>query len=338
MSVFDHVGKESGVERFFEQKAERERIAKGGHGDDSDPSPQIDDYINEEFSFLRRGIDYNTKGLELGRKCKAFNGLYHEQMPQLIAEGLIPLSVADIMTKRLFISDTEVNKRHWENFEFYTCDGIAITPEKKFKIVFDSEDLISCNVTSSIVQNGIVISKERYGALNSEEYNLQELTNLLNKPLEINKDLENNPILISLVRDKSLLREYFKYVENSSREDLKVKAYFEGNPWISKDYFKIIPIKMSSYRAVRHKDGMLKIDYSFNSIPLISRDFPVRKHVPCCEGINFYNTDLNNVTIIGQRPEKRVNTLEKETMNAVREGKPFVYNGISYFPYSPERK
>ena len=65
-----------------------------------------------------------------------------EQMPKLIAEGRIPMNVAQLMQRRIDVRNAEADvKTAWMDNYFDTGDAVIYHPNGKIKVVCDSQHL-----------------------------------------------------------------------------------------------------------------------------------------------------------------------------------------------------
>lgn len=206
-------------------------------------------------------------GLQLNdppEKYKEFYGKATEQMPKLLAEGRTPLSVSDVMYKRLFLrhDKTDVRVSWLENY-FHTNDAIATHPDEKFKLVLDAEPLRELNRQSHFYMGKVILPDGMYEKLEGPEYKFNEFLRETHKNKE---DIKRNSIWKRLARDRHLLEDYIDFV--SSKGDpssilnmsilfnlpekkvatiapLKIRenkrgSYVEPEPWTDSEYIRFI--------------------------------------------------------------------------------------------------
>jgi len=170
---------------------------------------------------------------------KEFYGRNTEQMPKLIAEGRVPMNVAQLMQRRLDVrnSDTKVKSSYMDNY-FDTGDGVVYHPDGRVKIVLDSEDLR--DMTPDILRNGgaLILGEDVYKTLEGIEIidinNVGKLGESLSK-----EQAKSHSVWIHLARgDKTLLKDYTDYIfseykerfaENKALDDLKLMGIFPGS-------------------------------------------------------------------------------------------------------------
>ena len=146
-----------------------------------------------------------------GEAYKEFYGKNIEQMPKLVAEGRVPMSVAGLMQRRLDVrnSDDKV-KAAWMSHYFCTGDAVIYNPDGKVKIVLDSENLR--NVTPDTPRNSgaLIVTPEAYDALQGEEFRKGKLGKIGDWITK--KDVKAHPIWRALARDQALLNDYADYI------------------------------------------------------------------------------------------------------------------------------
>ena len=94
---------------------------------------------------------------------KKFYGKNIEQMPKLISEGLKPMTIKEIIRRRL--NCEEYFKSNW----FDTCDMVVCFKDK-FKIEKDCDLLRSINPNTELKNRGIKITEEQYKKLKGKEF------------------------------------------------------------------------------------------------------------------------------------------------------------------------
>lgn len=146
-----------------------------------------------------------------------FYGRNVEQMPKLIAEGRVPISVAGIMAQRL-----NSGKEDWKDNYFDSGDAIAYHPDGKFKIILDSHSLREINAESKLKNGALVLADGLYESLQGQEFTRKDL--VLGKDMSA-ADVKAHPVWQLVARDGNLLNEYadkmfaemkqrFDYTEN----------------------------------------------------------------------------------------------------------------------------
>lgn len=162
-------------------------------------------------------------GLQLNEQVsdyKEFYGKNTHQMPLLIADGRTPISVADVMKRRLEVlgqnySD-EVRSAWWDNY-IGTGDAPAYSPDGRIKIVLDSQPLRNINPKSKLKNSALVLPDGMYEMLEGLELTKDEIETYCNSDLT-EKQVNQNPIWNVLARDESLLKEYSSAVFKNAKK------------------------------------------------------------------------------------------------------------------------
>lgn len=143
-----------------------------------------------------------------------FCGANHKQMPLLIADGRIPISVSGLMKRRLEVldsGDSELISAWWDNY-VDTGNGILYHPNGEVKIVSNAQPFLDMNSESKLSNGALVLgnnkdsSIEVYNSINGTEFKRSDLGktgNVLTKD-----EVKNHPIWQELVGDKDLLSDY----------------------------------------------------------------------------------------------------------------------------------
>jgi len=148
---------------------------------------------------------------------KEFYGPPNEQMPLLIADGRIPLSLAGLMRRRLEVLEEgipyAVRNAWWDN-SFSTGDLFAGHPDGRFKIVLDSPLIRYLNPKTPLYRGAIRLGKTAeeaalfYEGLQGKEFSRKDLEERLNRFLK-RDEIKANQVLLELARgDQSLLNDY----------------------------------------------------------------------------------------------------------------------------------
>jgi len=114
-----------------------------------------------------------------GRKIpffKKFYGQNVEQMPKLIADGRVPMSVAQLMQRRLVLKnyDDTVESSYRDNY-FDTGDAVVYHPDGRVKIVFDALPLREMTPKSRLNNGRLILTNDIYDSLQGEEFKYGEL-------------------------------------------------------------------------------------------------------------------------------------------------------------------
>ena len=147
---------------------------------------------------------------------KEFYGRATEQMPKLIAEGRLPLSVSGLMKRRLEVlsSSDAVKSSYWDNY-FDSGDGVAYHPDGRAKIVLDSKQLRELNPKSELRNGALIVD---YDALEGLELSKADLAKYAAGEWLSNKKVKSNPIWQALARDEKLLDGYVNGAFSQGKE------------------------------------------------------------------------------------------------------------------------
>ncbi len=147
---------------------------------------------------------------------KEFCGRNNEQMPRLVAEGWTPLSVAELMQRRLEVladySD-DVKSAWWDNY-FDTGDGVFYHPDGNIKIVLGAQPIRNMTVDTPLSYGALVLNEDRdesisaYEALDGAEFSRSQLEGFIGKFLT-KDEAKNHPVWEVLAGgDRALLNAY----------------------------------------------------------------------------------------------------------------------------------
>ena len=148
---------------------------------------------------------------------KEFYGRNTKQMPILIAEGRVPMNVAQLMQKRLDMrNDQKDIKTFWMDNYFEVGDAIAYHPNGKMKVVLDSQILREMTSKTQMVDGVLLLGEDVYDVLEGEEFKegkLGETESWLSR-----KDVKAHPVWKALARDQELLNDYVDYIFAASKQ------------------------------------------------------------------------------------------------------------------------
>jgi len=150
---------------------------------------------------------------------REFYGRNTEQMPELIADGRVPMSVAGLMQKRLDVrnSDSEV-KSSWTDNYFDTGDAVVYHPDGRVKIVLDSQHLRDMTPESPRNGGALILTEDAYRSLEGEEFKkgkLGKTGDWLSRA-----DVKAHPVWKALARDQALLNDYTDHIFTEAKEGL----------------------------------------------------------------------------------------------------------------------
>lgn len=150
---------------------------------------------------------------ELPQIYEEFCGKGLEQMPKLIAEGRVPMSVVGLMQARLDVRNSSDDvKSAWMDNCFNTGDAIVYHPDGRAKIVLDSQYLREMTTETPLRDAAaLVLTQEQYGAMDGEEFQKGELGKTDDYWFS-KKDVKAHPVWRILARDQALLDDYTDYI------------------------------------------------------------------------------------------------------------------------------
>lgn len=102
---------------------------------------------------------------QLREKYKEFYGRNNGRMELLIKDNRIPMSVKQIIERRL-----NSNQKDWRNNYFDTCDAIFYGDNGKFKIVKNSKIPREMTKETKLENGAIKITKAQYNKIKSKEF------------------------------------------------------------------------------------------------------------------------------------------------------------------------
>lgn len=162
-----------------------------------------------------------------------FNGRTVDRMPELVAQGYSPISVAGIMEQRIkaWQSGDQELAQLWGKNYFDSGDGIMYHPDGRIKVVPDSETLRSVNPNTSLKWYGAqVLSEGTFDKVQGEEFSRKDVKRFANEYLKQNEAPEN-PIWLALARgDKELLKEYVGQVYSRINDPDLMKIWVSDAP------------------------------------------------------------------------------------------------------------
>jgi hypothetical protein len=146
-----------------------------------------------------------------------FYGRNVEQMPMLVADGRVPMSVSGLMQRRLDVrnSDNKVKSAWMDNY-FDTGDGVAYHPDGRVKIVLDSQTLREMTIYTQRVGGALLLTEDVYNALEGEEFKKSKLGKV-NEWMS-REDVKAHPVWRVLARDQALLNDCADYIFAESKE------------------------------------------------------------------------------------------------------------------------
>lgn len=139
---------------------------------------------------------------------KPFPGRNVEQMPLLIAEGRVPISMYGVLQRRTDKTLTEKARSWWFNNYIDSGDADAVHPNGKHKLVHDAQLLRELTAKSQLVNGGLVLEDGVYESLDGEEFTPAQIERYTGSDLTI-EQTKANPFWQRFARnDLDLLNEY----------------------------------------------------------------------------------------------------------------------------------
>ena len=107
----------------------------------------------------------NLNETPIREKYKEFYGSYTLQMELLRKDNRIPMTMKDIIERRL-----NSKQKDWKSNYFNTCDAIIYGKEGKFKIVKNCDILKNVNSKTNLQSGRIKITEKEYAMIDSPEF------------------------------------------------------------------------------------------------------------------------------------------------------------------------
>jgi hypothetical protein len=111
---------------------------------------------------------------------REFEGIGCIELPKLIADGRVLMSVAELMERRIQFKDSNslINHSYLDNY-FGTGDAIAYNPKGKVKVVLDCPTLMDIpsikKANKIMISDTLNLTNEEYNGLKGEEFKKGEL-------------------------------------------------------------------------------------------------------------------------------------------------------------------
>ena len=157
-----------------------------------------------------------------GERFKEFYGRNTIQMPLLVGSRRRPLSVKDLMQRRLEVLDSseEAVREAWLDNYFDTGDAVVYHPDGRVKVVHDAQPLREMNEKTRLRRRILPLSEEAYEALpKNHEWTRAELSQYGVGEWLAEKQVGDHPIWIALARgDQDLLKAYAKAIFKEERQ------------------------------------------------------------------------------------------------------------------------
>ncbi len=171
---------------------------------------------------LDRGIcNILTRMPRIGihKKPKIYEGTCNllDEMPKWKIEGRTPLSVAELMQRRLEVRNTPYENNHFLTNNYDTIDAVAYHPRGKVKIVRNSQHIKDLNPESVLMDRALLLHDGEYEALPGQEFTRAELNGYL-EVYQSETEAIANLVWKTVVGDQELLNDYVKYIFGANRK------------------------------------------------------------------------------------------------------------------------
>jgi hypothetical protein len=163
-------------------------------------------------------------GLDLNRPAervevfKLYKGTNIDRMPDLLADGRVPMTFAQIMYRRLDVLATDMTGDElmgawWLNYAD-SGDGARRHPDGTLKVAYDSVTLRTLNPKSRLSSGALVLTPEQYAHGNGPEFTTKQVDTYTGHLHASVAHVMDNPIYVDgLARgDKVLARAYAQAV------------------------------------------------------------------------------------------------------------------------------
>jgi len=168
---------------------------------------------------------------------KEFTVSIIDEMPRLIQQGYQPISIAQIMQRRLNVlgSIPEVKDAWWMNY-FDSGDAVVYHPDGKIKIVLDSplarklnpDITLSDGTPDSVLPYGALILPDgMYEQVQGEEFSKDVVEKYTYAEQPTVRKVKHNPIWRALARDQNLLAEYAKATFKEAKPEYNTDTKME---------------------------------------------------------------------------------------------------------------
>ncbi len=107
---------------------------------------------------------------------QTFQGRYVDAMPALTAEGRIPMSISELMKRRLQVlqsENEELVSAWWVNY-FDSPDGVAYKGDE-VKVVLNAQPLLDITPEAKLSQGALVLTEAQYSKLKGPTFSRKEM-------------------------------------------------------------------------------------------------------------------------------------------------------------------
>ena len=250
-----------------------------------------------------------------------FYGKDIEQMPLLIAQGGIPLSVADLMERRLKAVGNKELKEGWCDNYFDTGDGIAYHPDGRFKIVLGKNPVWAITQYHRRVDGAMVLEPGVYETLQGPEFKRDscgEVQRALSR-----REVKKHPVWKALARnDRALLDRYTDFVFDDTKERFDYDENMGVYLMDQKDTPNIRLVSL--YRFYHGSEAGAWADLDIDRGRLVSVAIRVAPEAQ---------------RVVQKAPvQLSVPSLDARIQSALSEGRAFDFNGTIYAPIGTQSR
>ena len=194
-------------------------------------------------------VDLNEPTLV--KPYEMYEGRNTKRMPELIADGRTPASVADIMERRV-----NSQNGNWRSLYFDTGDLIAYHPNGSVKVVRDSPLLRELTPKTPLVNGALVLADGAYEALDGIEFKRKDA--VFDRDLTL-QDARTHPFWEAVARDKTLLATYVEAMFPAMKVDEAMGVYLTGTP--EQPQARALFVYGLGSRSLLYGGGSLDVDF-----------------------------------------------------------------------------
>jgi len=145
-----------------------------------------------------------------------YDGAINTRMQDLLRDGGVPLSYAQVMQQRVAVLDERIStdeRNAWWNTYLDTGDGARRHPDGGLKIAYDSRKLRSLTPRRELHNGALLLTSNEYAAGDGPAFTAAHVAQYTGKQHRSFYEVLANPIWQALAReDKALLREYARAI------------------------------------------------------------------------------------------------------------------------------
>ena len=241
-----------------------------------------------------------------------FEGRNVDQMPNLIAKGMTPLSASGLMQRKLQsqYGSESVRSSLMHNYHD-TGDGIAYHPDGRIKVVNDAKPLREMNSESQLVNGALVLPDGLYEKLEGQEFTRKDIQKYVGEALT-SEEAKSNPLWQALARDPKLLNAYVDLIFTQAKQQFdynrNMGVYVRDASDVSKDAATLRLWEVGLLEGGSNADGRVTLDDVFGRLAGVAPEAQAAKS------------------------EDPRSTLETRILAAVNLGRAFKHDEVIYVP------